>query len=119
MHLARSMTSYKSFRPKDIGINTINFNKQGTGTISFRRTTDENLHLVEHFRRLDADTLLYEFTIDDPTIWTSPWTVSVSMTRSRDQIYEYACHEGNYGMIGMLAGARAQEKTAGDSAKKL
>ena len=71
---------------------------------------DENLHLVERFRRLNADTLLYEYTVDDPTVWTRPWTVSMTMERSEQPIYEYACHEGNYGMRGILAGARAEEK---------
>jgi hypothetical protein len=54
--------------------------------------------------------LLYEFTIDDPTIWTRPWTVSMTMRKSDERMYEYACHEGNYGMTGILSGARAQER---------
>ena len=54
--------------------------------------------------------LMYQFTIDDPTAFTRPWTVAIPMTRTDDQIYEYACHEGNYAMGGMLRGARAQEK---------
>ena len=60
-------------------IETRNFRSEGTGTLSLRGlglSGDENLHLIERFRRLDADTLLYEYTIDDPTIWTRPWTVS-------------------------------------------
>src|SRR5207253_3212576 len=91
-------------------IDTIGFNKQGTGTISLRPPTDDHLHLIERLRRIDADTLVYEFTIDDPTTWTRPWTAMVPMTRSAEGMYEYACHEGNYGMVGMLGGARAQEK---------
>jgi hypothetical protein len=59
---------------------------------------------------VDADTLLYEFTIDDPTVWTRPWTAAVPMTKSQDQMYEYACHEGNYGLFNILSGARAEEK---------
>ena len=77
-------------------------------------STDENLHLVERFRRLNADTLLYEYTVDDPTVWTRPWTVSMTMERSEQPIYEYACHEGNYGMRGILSGARAEEKFANE-----
>jgi hypothetical protein len=77
---------------------------------------DEHFHLVERFTRIDADTLRYEFTVDDPTIWTRSWTAAVPMKRSRDLMYEYACHEGNYGMAGILAGARAQE-TAAEAAK--
>jgi hypothetical protein len=74
------------------------------------RGADENLHLVERFKRVDANTLLYEFTVDDPTAFTKPWTGTIPMTRSAEPIYEYACHEGNYAMGGILRGARAQEK---------
>lgn len=91
-------------------IDTVNFKEGGTGTIGLRVTTDEKLHLIERITRRDPKTLVYEFTVDDPTIWTKPWTASVPMTKSDEPIYEYACHEGNYGMEDILAGARAQEK---------
>jgi hypothetical protein len=97
-------------------VDTRNFRSEGTGTLSLRRlglSGDENLHLTERFRRLDATTLLYEYTIDDPTIWTRPWTVSITMEKSTQPIYEYACHEGNYAMTHILSGARALEKAAG------
>lgn len=68
------------------------------------------MHLVERIRRVDADTLLYEFTVDDPTTWTKPWTAQLPMVKAEGLIYEYACHEGNYGMFGILSGARAIEK---------
>jgi hypothetical protein len=93
-------------------IDTRNFRSEGTGTVSLRGlglSGDENLHLIERFRRLDNETLLYEYTIDDPTIWTRPWTVSMTMRKSDQLIYEYACHEGNYGLSGILSGARAGE----------
>jgi hypothetical protein len=61
---------------------------------------------------VDADTLLYEFTADDPTTWTRPWTAQIPMTRTEAPIYEYACHEGNYAMVGLLRGARAVETAA-------
>jgi hypothetical protein len=96
-------------------IETKNFRSEGTGTLSLRGlgwSGDDNLHLTERFRRLNADTLVYEYTIDDPTIWTRPWTVSMTMDKSDQPMYEYACHEGNYGMRGILAGARAEEKFA-------
>ena len=70
----------------------------------------ENLHLVERFTRVDADTLLYEFTYNDETTWARPWTAAVPMKRSDDQLFEYSCHEGNYGMTNLLAGARAEER---------
>ena len=99
-------------------IDTVNFTNNGTGTIGLRVGMDENLHLVERFTRRDANTLIYEFTVTDPTVWTKPWTASVPMTRSRQPIYEYACHEGNYGMTGILSGARTEEKAAAEAAKK-
>ena len=67
--------------------------------------TSATMHLVERFMRVNADTLLHEFTIEDPTTWTKPWTVQIPMQRSKEPIYEYACHEGNYGLYNILAGA--------------
>ncbi len=60
--------------------------------------------------RIDRDTILYRFTVDDPTAFTSAWTGEAPMTRTPGPIYEYACHEGNYGMTNILSGARADEK---------
>ena len=74
------------------------------------RESAENLHLVERYTRVGPDTLNYEVTVTDPTTWTEPWTVMIPLMRSDDAIYEYACHEGNYAMEGILAGQRAQEK---------
>jgi len=76
------------------------------------RGTSQSLHLVERFRLADAETILYEFTIDDPATFTRTWTAQVPLTKSGDQIFEYACHEGNYGMEGRRSGARAEEKKA-------
>ena len=76
------------------------------------RGTTERMRLVERLTRLDAETLLYEFTVTDPDTWTSSWTAAVPMQRNDSPIYEYACHEGNYSMEAMLAGERAQEKAA-------
>ena len=78
-----------------------------------------NMRLVERFTRLDADTLRYEFTVNDPTTWTGPWTARVRMTRTHEPLYEYACHEGNYSMPSSLSGARAMEaREAAESAGK-
>ena len=77
----------------------------------FRGSGDENMHLVERFTRVDPGILLYEFTVEDPTTYTKPWKVSLPMVISKDRIYEYACHEGNYSLANMLSAARAQEKT--------
>jgi hypothetical protein len=107
-------------------ITSTNFNNTGTGTLMLDGnrarpgigwSPDENLLLTERFKRLDNDTLIYEFTINDPTVWTTPWTVSLPMTRSDQHMYEYACHEGNYDFSNILSGARALEK-AGDAAVK-
>ena len=68
-----------------------------------------SMELVEKFWLIDADTLGYEFTITDPSVWTAPWTVMFPMSRAELPIYEYACHEGNYSMVGILAGWRQLE----------
>jgi hypothetical protein len=92
-------------------------------TTNFKRETSlpgssANTHLTERFTRTAPDTLLYEFTVDDPTTWTRPWTAAVPMSKTEEPIYEYACHEGNYAMASILAGARAAEKKAAEEAAK-
>ena len=71
--------------------------------------TGTTLHLTERFSRLDADTLLYEFTVDDAVSFTGPFTAALPMKRGGAPMFEYACHEGNYGMLNLLSGARTQE----------
>jgi hypothetical protein len=88
-------------------VDTTNF----TGQSVFRGSTDR-LHLVERFTRTAPGTLLYEFTVDDPATFTRPWSAALPMTRSDEPIYEYACHEGNESMVGILRGARVEEKGA-------
>ncbi len=78
----------------------------------------EKMHLVERFSRVDANTLKYEVTIDDPGTWTRPWTAVLFMKKTTDQIYEYACHEGHEAMYGTLHGTRVQEKNAREKATK-
>ena len=74
----------------------------------------ENLHLVERWTRLDSETLEYGVTIEDATVWTKPWTVKLELKKQPDALnrvyYEPRCHEGNFGMVGLLAGARAQDR---------
>jgi hypothetical protein len=77
-----------------------------------------NLHVIERFRRVDGDTIDYQYTVDDPTTYTKPWTVSIPMSKSAEPLYEYACHEGNYGMKNLLSGARAMEKAAAEGKKQ-
>ena len=76
------------------------------------RGTTGNMTLVERLTRLDEDTLEYEYTVTDPETWVSPWTASIPMRLADEPMYEYACHEGNYSMEGILAGARADEAAA-------
>ena len=80
------------------------------------RGSSLNLHLVERFTRVSSDTIRYEFTVDDPVTWTRPWTVVVPMTKTQGPMFEYACHEGNYAMEGILSGARAAERAAATAA---
>jgi hypothetical protein len=74
------------------------------------RGSSSNMRLTERFTRVSADMLLYEFTVNDPKTWTKSWTAQIPMMKTDLPMYEYACHEGNYGMTGILSGARALEK---------
>jgi len=74
--------------------------------------SDANLHVVERFTLTSPNTITYRFTVTDPTVWTKPWSGELTMSRTKGPIYEYACHEGNYGLANILAGARAAEKSA-------
>jgi hypothetical protein len=76
---------------------------------------DEAMHLTERFTRIDPDTILYQFTVVDATAFTKPWSGEMSMTKTNERLEEYACHEGNYAMESILAGARAEEKKAESS----
>ena len=92
-------------------IDTTNF----TDKTRFRGAT-EKLHVVERLTRVDPDTLLYRFTVDDPATWTRPWTGEYTWVRTDDLLYEYACHEGNYAFGDILRGARLLEKEAAGKA---
>ena len=78
-------------------VETTNF----TDKTRFQRSS-EALHVVERFTRVDADTILYEFTVDDPTSWTSPWSAEIPMVKTEGPLFEYACHEGNYDVRHLL-----------------
>jgi hypothetical protein len=84
----------------------------------YYRGSAANLHLVERFRRVDANTLEYRVTVTDPTTWKSPWTITLPMVKSHGLVYEYACHEGNYGLRNMLTVARAGDQGAAADLKK-
>ena len=68
--------------------------------------SSENLHVIERFRRTDANTILYKATIDDPTTFTKQWTLEYPFRATKGPIFEYACHEGNYAMDDILGGAQ-------------
>ena len=74
-------------------------------------TVSDSLRVIERFKRTGAHTLAYEKTVDDPQTWTAPWKVAFEITEDPTYpLYEYACHEGNYGLVNILKGARAAER---------
>jgi hypothetical protein len=85
-------------------VETTNFNP-----LNRFRGSSENLKVIEHFRRVDANTILYRATIDDPDAYAKPWTLEYPFIATAGPVYEYACHEGNYAMPDILGGARKQE----------
>ena len=74
------------------------------------RGSDDALHVIERLTFDSPDVIRYEFTIDNPTAFTAPWSAVIPLRRTDGRIYEYACHENNYSMVGILRGARAEEK---------
>ena len=75
----------------------------------------ENLRIIERLTRVDEETILYEFTVEDPTTYTEPWGGEIPFRKFEDLLYEYACHEGNYSFSGVLSGARYQERMEAES----
>jgi hypothetical protein len=109
-HLPAKLRQYKGdsrgrWEGRTLVIDTTNFRRETS-----LRGSSATMHLVERLTRVDADTLLYEFRVEDPTTWTRPWAASVPMKKTSEPIYEYACHEGNYALPNILSGARAHER---------
>ena len=77
---------------------------------AFMNVSTEKLHVVEKYTRTGLDSLKWEITVDDPGAWTKPWSAMIPLAHSKDALYEYSCQEGNYGLKGILEGARAEEK---------
>jgi hypothetical protein len=77
----------------------------------------ENLRVIERFHRADEHTMLYRFTIIDPTMFTKPWSAEVPFVKMDEQVYEYACHEGNYALSNILSGERARDREAAQKPK--
>ncbi len=96
-------------------VDTTNFDERIVdNSFNCCRGAGAHLHVIERFTPVDRDTIDFQYTVDDPATWTKRWTASVPMTRTDDPIYEYACHEGNYGLAGILKGARFLEKAAAE-----
>ena len=113
-HLSSSMRQYLGdsrgrWEGDTLVVETTNFHPKGNPMGGYSTLSDEHLRLVERFRRTADDTLEYTFTVDNPTMWTRPWTAVINWKRSRGELHEYACHEGNYSLRGMLSAARAGE----------
>lgn len=113
-HVGANVTSYLGdprghWEGDTLVVESTNFN----GRVPFNGST-ENLTLTERYTRTGPDTLEYQFTVDDPTVWTRPWTGMYTFVRDESQyeLVEYACHEGNYGMTNILSGSRAKEREA-------
>ena len=97
--------------------NTLVVETQGFRDSTSFQNSGPNMHLVETFARVDPNTLLYTFTVSDPTTWAKPFTVQFPMRKSDQLLYEYACHEGNYGMAALLRAARVAENATAEAAK--
>jgi hypothetical protein len=108
------MGSYRGrWEGETLVVETINF----TDKTAFQGSS-ENMRLTERFTRVDADTIRYQFTVEDPATWTRPWSAELPMKKTIGPLFEHACHEGNYGLANILAGARAEEKKAAEEAAK-
>jgi hypothetical protein len=94
-------------------VETTNFN----GKNPFRGAT-EDMRVTERFTRVADDAIVYRFTVEDPSTWATPWTAETPMAKTGGPIFEFACHETNYGIANILAGARAEEKKAAEAAAK-
>jgi hypothetical protein len=120
-HLPQSVSQWNGdsrghWEGKTLVVDTTNvrFNDKSHFGVNYDGLTDQNFRLTERFTRTAADTITYQATVNDPTVYTKPWTIEIVMSKSEDPLFEYACHEGNYGMFGILSGARADEKKAAE-----
>jgi hypothetical protein len=93
-------------------VETTNFSDK----VSYRGATP-SMKLVERFTRIDQNTIDFKVTVEDPNTWTKPWTAALQMRPSEGELYEYACHESNYGLRNILEVARDEEKAAASTVK--
>jgi hypothetical protein len=113
-HLPQSVRQWTgSYRGRWEGetlvVETTNFN----GKMAFQGAS-ENMKLTERFTRVAEDTIRYQFTVEDPSTWTRPWSAEVPWAKAIGPLFEHACHEGNYGLYNILAGARVEDKRAAE-----
>ena len=109
-HVSKAITQYHGdsrahWEGDTLVVDTVNFSPNA----NFRGATD-NLHIIEKFTRVSRDTLEYYITVDDPTVWSRPWTLMMLLKSTGEGMFEYACHEGNYGLRAILSGARVQDR---------
>jgi hypothetical protein len=116
-HVSQAIRSYMGdargrWEGEVLVIETTNFHPNGNPMGGLQSRGSERMRLTERLRRSGPDAIEYTFTVDDPSVWTKPWTAVIYWQRARGDQLEYACHEGNYSLPGMLAGARADEARA-------
>ena len=109
-HVSKAITQYHGdsrahWDGDTLFVDTTNFVKDAT-----RFTNTDKLRLTEKFKRVSEDTVEYYVTVDDPLTWAQPWTLMIPLKRTGEGIFEFACHEGNYGLAAILRGARADEE---------
>jgi hypothetical protein len=121
-HLPQTIRQYLGdsrghWEGKTLVVETTNFNEQtksefGRPPFNSIRGIGERARVIERFTRTSADSIMYEFTVDDPVTYTKPWTAQMPWIKADGSIFEYACHEGNYALQNVLSGARAAENSA-------
>ena len=114
-HVGKGVTSYMGdargrWEGETLVVETTNFKDQ----IAYRNANGETLRLIERFTATGPNSVEWAVTVDDPTTWTKPWTFAMNLTKkdATQRPFEYACHEGNYGLRNILSAARAEEKAA-------
>ena len=106
-----------SYRGRWEGETLVVESKNFNGKSGFPQNASENMRMTERFTRVDPDTIRYQFTVDDPSTWSKPWTAELLMKNTNGPIFEHACHEGNYGLANTLSGARVEEKRKAEAAR--
>jgi hypothetical protein len=114
VHVPRAIRNYLGdsrgrWEADTLVVETTNFHPGGNPMGGLLNRASHHLKLTERFRRVSSDVLEYTFTVDDPTVWVSPWTATITWKRASGDVLEYACHEGNYSLRGMLSALRAEE----------